>query len=195
MNKRVVNKILLTALLLAGLVANATAKSSHHTHVGVSAHGAHLSNNLSRIFSGSSARHHSNSNVSIHIHTSIGHRVSYLPRGYIRFSLGSRQYYRSGSIYYSWDQRHREYVVIRNPHRVENSAPAPAPASTSTDIYVYPRLGQSEEQTSRDRYDCYLWAVEQSSFDPTEGDAEPELADDYRRATTACLDARGYSVK
>jgi Glycine zipper len=35
------------------------------------------------------------------------------------------------------------------------------------DLYIYPNRGQSPEQQSRDRYDCHLWAVQQTGFDPT----------------------------
>lgn len=37
----------------------------------------------------------------------------------------------------------------------------------STEIYFYPKLGQSVAQQDRDRYECYLWATEQSGFDPS----------------------------
>ncbi len=37
----------------------------------------------------------------------------------------------------------------------------------STQIYFYPKLGQSVARQDRDRYECYLWAVEQSGFDPS----------------------------
>lgn len=35
-----------------------------------------------------------------------------------------------------------------------------------TQIYFYPKEGQTEEQQSRDHYECYNWAVKQTSFDP-----------------------------
>ncbi len=34
-------------------------------------------------------------------------------------------------------------------------------------LFVYPSQGQSQEQQSRDRYECHLWAVQQTGFDPT----------------------------
>lgn len=34
-------------------------------------------------------------------------------------------------------------------------------------MFVYPSAGQSPEQTSQDRYECHLWAVQQTGFDPT----------------------------
>jgi len=51
------------------------------------------------------------------------------------------------------------------------STPAPsaaAPAPLSTQVFFYPRSGQSPEQQSRDRYECYLWAVKESGFDPSQ---------------------------
>lgn len=37
----------------------------------------------------------------------------------------------------------------------------------ATQIYFYPQQGQSVAQQDRDRYECYLWAVDQSGFDPS----------------------------
>jgi hypothetical protein len=34
-------------------------------------------------------------------------------------------------------------------------------------LYVYPSKGQSQEQQSRDQYECYQWAVQQTGVDPT----------------------------
>jgi hypothetical protein len=74
---------------------------------------------------------------------------------------------------------------------------APRP---DTRVYVYPTAGQSEAQLDRDRYECHLWAVLQSGFDPTQplGGVAAATADarraDYQRAQKACLEGRGYSV-
>jgi len=35
-----------------------------------------------------------------------------------------------------------------------------------TQVYFYPRAGQTNEQQSRDQYDCYNWAIKQTGFDP-----------------------------
>lgn len=45
-----------------------------------------------------------------------------------------------------------------------NPAPPPRP---STEVYFYPAKGQGPEQQDRDRYDCYLWSVKQTGFDPS----------------------------
>ena len=34
------------------------------------------------------------------------------------------------------------------------------------DLYVYPKEGQSAEQTDKDKYECYNWARNDSGFDP-----------------------------
>lgn len=34
-------------------------------------------------------------------------------------------------------------------------------------IMIYPMKGQSSEQLSKDRYECHIWAVQQSGFDPS----------------------------
>jgi len=39
--------------------------------------------------------------------------------------------------------------------------------AVADDLYIYPSKGQSEEQQSRDRYDCNNWAMQQSGFDPS----------------------------
>ena len=45
------------------------------------------------------------------------------------------------------------------------------PAIAQADLMVYPMQGQSNEQLSKDRYECHLWAVQQSGFDPSSGQA------------------------
>jgi hypothetical protein len=39
--------------------------------------------------------------------------------------------------------------------------PVPAP------VVVYPAQGQTPEQLERDRYECHVWAVQQTGFDPS----------------------------
>jgi len=41
-----------------------------------------------------------------------------------------------------------------------------APTASLTQVYFYPQTGQTAEQQSRDHYDCYNWAVQQTGFDP-----------------------------
>lgn len=48
---------------------------------------------------------------------------------------------------------------------------ASLPILAQGDIMVYPAKGQSNEQLSKDRYECHLWAVQQSGFDPSNAQA------------------------
>lgn len=34
-------------------------------------------------------------------------------------------------------------------------------------LFIYPSKGQSQEQQSRDRYECHTWAVQQTGYDPS----------------------------
>jgi hypothetical protein len=45
--------------------------------------------------------------------------------------------------------------------------PPPPPDKPVTDIYAYPQNNQSPDQQERDRYECNLWAVKQTGFDPS----------------------------
>ena len=41
-----------------------------------------------------------------------------------------------------------------------------APA-VAQQMYIYPTQNQSPDQQSRDRYECHIWAVQQTGVDPT----------------------------
>jgi hypothetical protein len=62
-------------------------------------------------------------------------------------------------------------------------------------MYVYRAAGQTEAQTAEDRYQCHVWAADQSGFDPTLGAGRRDDAEDYSRAFTACMEGRNYVVK
>ena len=36
-----------------------------------------------------------------------------------------------------------------------------------TQVYFYPKAGQTTKQQSRDHYECYNWAMDQTGFDPS----------------------------
>ncbi len=36
----------------------------------------------------------------------------------------------------------------------------------ANDLYVYPEKGQDQKQMEKDKHDCYLWAKQQTGFDP-----------------------------
>jgi len=134
-----------------------------------------------------------------------------LPVGYVTYWWGGMPYYYYNSLYYTWSPAQSGYVVT-DPPPVEQESEGSADSSgayeqapqeqgaqpngngSAGDVYVYPRNGQTEEQTQNDRYECHSWAVSQSGFDPT----RPQQTGDptgYRRAMVACLDARGYSAR
>jgi hypothetical protein len=50
----------------------------------------------------------------------------------------------------------------------------PSPTAPMTQVYFYPKEGQTKEQQSRDHYECYNWAVQQTGFDPSQSSIPPE---------------------
>jgi len=48
------------------------------------------------------------------------------------------------------------------------------PALAQDDLFVYPKEGQSDEQQRKDRYECHMWAVQQTGFDPTVPQQAPQ---------------------
>ncbi|MCC6208426.1 MAG: glycine zipper 2TM domain-containing protein [Gammaproteobacteria bacterium] len=59
---------------------------------------------------------------------------------------------------------------------VARTVVAPAPPLPPTQVYYYPLYEQSAAQQDRDRYECYLWAKQQTGFDPS----APRLAPHQR---------------
>jgi hypothetical protein len=55
---------------------------------------------------------------------------------------------------------------VEPPPRPE-PPPGPPPAAIAR-VIVYPAQGQSPQQLDRDRYDCHVWAVQQTGFDPSQ---------------------------
>ncbi|MEW5771141.1 MAG: DUF6515 family protein [Pseudomonadota bacterium] len=127
----------------------------------------------------------------------IGLSVSLLPPYYTTIWVGGVPYYYADGVYYLWRPVDRTYVVVDPPNESEVVSLPPEPEQ----LFIYPKQGQSEQQQAKDRYDCHRWAVDQTAFDPTQpggGVAPAETAGkraDYQRATKACLEARGYSVR
>lgn len=39
--------------------------------------------------------------------------------------------------------------------------------AAQSQVYAYPNAGQSQDEQSRDRFECHQWAVSQSGFDPS----------------------------
>lgn len=86
------------------------------------------------------------------------------------------------------------YVVVPSP-----TLGAVLPGGDMQRLFIYPNLGQSPERQASDEYECHRWAAQQSAFDPTLAavgqDANAARRADYIRAQTACLEARGYTVR
>ena len=123
-----------------------------------------------------------------------GHRVHARP--FIGFGLGYGYPFGYYGPYYSPWYGPRFGVGIRvgdrYPDRRERTARGEPQALK---LYVYPAAGQSETQTSEDRYQCHVWAAEQSGHDPTLGAGTRADAEGYTRAFTACMEGRNYVVK
>ena len=110
-------------------------------------------------------------------------------------------YYYANDIYYRWDPAINGYEVVQPPAGADQ--PGVPPVAAATDLMIYPRNGQTPEQQAADRYECHSWSSNQTGFDPTRNQDRgaapaPTLAskaEQYRRAMSACLEARGYSVK
>jgi hypothetical protein len=135
----------------------------------------------------------------------IGVVIPFLPDFYTTVWFGGVPYYYANETYYLWNRDARGYVVTQPPGDADQSPPqdggaAPAGAA-GDDFFMYPRNNQSAEDQARDRFECHQWAVSQTGFDPSEpgGGVSPAQSSakrsDYRRAITACLEGRQYSVK
>jgi hypothetical protein len=125
--------------------------------------------------------------------------VSTLPPFYTTVWIGGVPYYYANDVYYRWAPEQNGYEIVDSPQGADQ--PGSPPQTAAEDFYIYPRNGQSPEQQSADRYECHSWAKSQTGFDPTklngglpQGDTAAKR-EQYRRAMTACLEARGYSVK
>ncbi len=135
----------------------------------------------------------------------IGLMVPFLPEFYTTVWFGGVPYYYANETYYLWDRGAGGYVVTKPPADAADESTASRGDSGGSKggdaFFVYPRNGQSEAQQSQDRFECHQWAVEQTGFDPSEpgGGVEPAQNSakraDYRRAITACLEGRQYSVR
>lgn len=133
----------------------------------------------------------------------VGAFVPVLPPYYTTVYFGGVPYYYANDTYYIWSNANSQYEVVDapgDPNAASTDAPPPPP-SPNGDVFVYPKNGQSDEQQSRDKYECHKWAQGESGFDPTQpnggvspGEAGTKRAA-YQRAMGACLEGRGYSVK
>ncbi len=65
-----------------------------------------------------------------------------------------------GSIFVSCAPTYRQHQVYSEPEPMIKQ-------DLATEVYYYPLRGQSVEQQDRDRFECYLWAKDQTGFDPS----------------------------
>ncbi len=125
-----------------------------------------------------------------------GSYVSALPAGAVSVTIGGGRYWRHGDHWYRpWGPR---WVVVAPPVvlgppetvYVERPAPPPPPLPappSKPDPIIYPRNGQSPEQTEIDRRECNRWATTQP--------AAMAEASVFQRAVEACMDGRGYTMR
>lgn len=130
------------------------------------------------------------------VHAPIGLFVPVLPPFYSTVWFGGAPYFYADNNYYLWREQQRSYEVVDPPERAASTA-----SSNGDDVFMYPKSGQSKEEQAKDRFECHSWAKDETQFDPTMpggGVADEQNASkrsDYRRAMTACLEGRDYSVK
>jgi hypothetical protein len=129
------------------------------------------------------------------VNLTVGSVLHTLPSGYSKRWVNGQLHYVLGDAYL---RRHTSgYVVVTNPY-VQPVIAAPvviAPPVRTGELYIYPRLGQDQAQQDRDRYECHRWGVEQTGFDPSINTANYSRSAAYKRAKTACLEARNYTVR
>ena len=133
----------------------------------------------------------------------IGLNVSLPPPYYTTVWSGSVPYYYADDTYYRWMPDLNSYSVVAPPPHIEQADAAQSGSATDLKpgVFVYPKNGQSNEQQAADRFDCHSWARKETGFDPTQAgggvpaDQNSSKSSQYDRATSACLEARGYSIK
>lgn len=103
----------------------------------------------------------------------------------VGIGVARNYYYYHGSPWYPG------YVVVEPPPVAYYYEPQPLPrepvARRPPDPIFYPREGQSAAQTEADRLACNRWATTQQS---AMADASV-----FHRATLACMEGRGYTVR
>jgi hypothetical protein len=78
-------------------------------------------------------------------------------------------------------------IAIASPAWADtiSSTDARTRANDPRELYVYPAKGQSQDQLDRDRYDCHLWAVRQTGFDPSVAQSSAPQRRERTRETTS----------
>jgi hypothetical protein len=126
--------------------------------------------------------------------------VPALPSFYTTLRLGGVTFYYANDTYYTWLGAGRGYEVVAPPPDAD-SAEVTTTSAGAGRMFIYPKNGQSAEQQAKDRYECHQWGSDQTGFDPTvngggvSSDQVAAKRADYQRAMSACLEARGYTVR
>ena len=47
--------------------------------------------------------------------------------------------------------------------------------ASSGELFIYPKAGQSDEQQTKDKYECIDWSTKQTNFDPMNPPPPPDL--------------------
>jgi hypothetical protein len=70
------------------------------------------------------------------------------------------------------------------------------PGKALAELFIYPRMGQSQEQQDRDKFECHSWAVRQTGFDPMRRAAAstPPPAQQARRGGLGRGATRGAAI-
>jgi len=114
----------------------------------------------------------------------IGIFLPILPSDYATVWVGGLPYYYADGVYYNRAPG-QGYVVVAPPPGADTAQAAPTPAAPEP--IFYPRTNQSPAQTEADRRDCNTWATTQPN---AMADAKV-----FQRATEACMEGRGYTVR
>jgi hypothetical protein len=88
---------------------------------------------------------------------------------------------------YAYPYAYPGYVVASPPPVVYEPVPAAPPPPAAPDPIFYPNRGQSAAKAEADRQACNRWAM-------TQRDAMSD-ASVFHRATLACMEGRGYTVR
>lgn len=125
-----------------------------------------------------------------------GIRVRYLPDYAEQVLIGGSVLFLAAGAYYAYQESTQDYEVVEPPMGAVQPQQQPQQANGSYDVEAYPANGQSQEQVSRDGYECYQYAVQQSGFDPRTATYQPDpsVVQNYRQAQGNCLSSRGYQV-
>lgn len=155
----------------------------------------------------------------------LGLYLPVLPWYYTTFWWDGVPYYDVENDYYVWDPDASEYEQVQPPPQVTQQGQAGEVSQAPPQLYAYPKKGQTAQQQATDKHECSSWASAQTGVNPATdasttapaapadgkaGNANPvqggvagnantpasaQQWQNYLRAESACLEARGYSVE